>query len=267
MPAPLDDGGVGKPLARYGALGQALGEKPYVADMQREGLLHGALVLSPHARARVVRIDTSKAAALPGVRAVVTAADVPGERWYGLLYADWPGFVAEGEEVRCVGDVLAAVAADDARTARAAAALVEVEYEPLPPLLDPESALAPGAPQVNPKHPNLLSRSVIRRGDAAAALAASAHVVSGTWRTQRIEHLFLEPEAALAEPLPDGRLGPLHPGPGGLRRPPAGCGLPRRAGGAGPRGARRRAAGLSGARRTCRSRPRRRSSPASRAGR
>ena len=174
--------------------------------MQREGLLHGALVLSAHARARVVRIDTSKAAALAGVRAVVTAADVPGERWYGLLYADWPGFVAEGEEVRCVGDVLAAVAADDARTARAAAALVEVEYEPLPPVLDPEAALAPGAPQVNPKHPNLLSRSVIRRGDAAAALAASAHVVTGTWRTQRIEHLFLEPEAALAEPLPDGRL-------------------------------------------------------------
>ena len=111
LPEPAGDGGVGKPLARYGALGQALGERPYVADLHREGLLHGALVLSAHARARVVRIDTSKAAALPGVRAVITAADVPGERWYGLLYDDWPGFVAEGEEVRCVGDVLAAVAA------------------------------------------------------------------------------------------------------------------------------------------------------------
>jgi xanthine dehydrogenase molybdenum-binding subunit len=137
---------------------------------------------------------------------VVTAADVPGERWYGLLEDDWPGFVAVGEEVRCVGDVLAAVAADDARTARAAAALVVVEYEPLPPVLDPEAALESQAPQVNPRHPNLLSRSVIRRGDAAAALARSAHVVSGTWRTQRVEHLFLEPEAALAESLPDGRL-------------------------------------------------------------
>jgi len=206
LPVPIADGGVGKPLARYGALGQALGERPFVADMQRSGLLHGALVLSAHARARVVSIDTKQAAALPGVRAVVTAADVPGERWYGLLHDDWPGFVAEGEDVRCVGDVLAAVAADDARTAREAAARVEVEYEPLPPVLDPDAALAPGAPQVNPKHPNLLSRSVIRSGDAAAALAASAHVVSGTWRTQRIEHLFLEPEAALAEALPDGRL-------------------------------------------------------------
>jgi selenium-dependent xanthine dehydrogenase len=206
MPEPAADGGVGKPLARYDGRDQALGSRPYVADMQRPGLLHGTLVLSAHARARVVRIDTSKAAALGGVRAVVTAADVPGERWYGLLYADWPGLVAEGEEVRCVGDVLAAVAADDARTARAAAALVEIDYEPLPPMLGPEAALEPGAPQVNPKHSNLLSRSVIRRGDAAAALAASAHVVTGTWRTQRIEHLFLEPEAALAEPMPDGRL-------------------------------------------------------------
>jgi selenium-dependent xanthine dehydrogenase len=206
LPAPSGDGGVGQPLSRYGALDQALGALPYIADMRREGLLHGALVLSAHARARVRRIDTSKAAALAGVHSVVTAADVPGERWYGLLHDDWPGFVAEGEEVRCAGDVLAAVAADDARTARAAAALVQVEYERRPPVLDPEAALAPGAPQVNPRHPNLLSRSVVRRGDAAAALAASAHVVSGTWRTQRVEHLFLEPEAALAEPLPDGRL-------------------------------------------------------------
>jgi selenium-dependent xanthine dehydrogenase len=214
MPEPLADGGVGKPLARYGALGQTLGERPYVADMEREGLLHGALVLSAHARALVRRIDTSKARALAGVHAVVTADDVPGERWYGLLYDDWPGFVAVGEEVRCVGDVLAAVAAEDAPTARAAAALVEVEYEARSPVLDPEAALAPGASAVNPRHPNLLSRSVIRRGDPAAALASSAHVVSGTWRTQRIEHLFLEPEAALAEPLGDGRLALFTQGQG-----------------------------------------------------
>src|SRR5512143_653006 len=206
LPAVHGDGRVGQPLARYGAAEQTLGERPYVADMRREGLLHGALVLSAHARARVLRIDTARAKALPGVHAVLTAADVPGDRCYGLLYDDWPGLVAEGEEVRCVGDVLAAVAAEDARTARAAAALVTVEYEPRPPVVDPEAALAPGAPQVNPAHPNLLSRSVVRRGDATAALAASAHVVSGTWRTQRIEHLFLEPEAALAEPLRDGRL-------------------------------------------------------------
>jgi selenium-dependent xanthine dehydrogenase len=214
LPEPPQDGRVGRSLVRYQAQDLALGMRPYVADLQREGLLHGAVVLSRHARARVVRIDTARASALPGVRAVVTAADVPGERWYGLIYDDWPGLVAVGEEVRCVGDVVAAVAADDARTARQAAGLVDVEYEVLPPVLDAEAALAPGAPQVNPRHPNLLSRSVIRRGDAQAALAASAHVVSGTWHTQRIEHLYLEPEAALVEPLGDGRFALFSQGQG-----------------------------------------------------
>ncbi len=206
LPPPETDGRVGRRLAKVDAGRMALGTRAYVADLTAPGMLHGAVVLSRHARARVVRIDTSRARAVPGVRAVATAADVPGERWYGLLYDDWPGFVAEGEEVRCAGDVLAAVVADDRHTAREAARLVAVTYEPLPPVLDPEAALAPGAPRVNPKHENLLSRTVIRRGDAEAALAASAHVVSGTWTTQRIEHAYLEPESAFAEPLPDGRL-------------------------------------------------------------
>jgi xanthine dehydrogenase molybdenum-binding subunit len=206
IPDPVTDGGVGAPVVRIGSDDSVLGLRPYVADMTRPGLLHGALVLSPHPRARVVAIDATAAWALPGVACVATAADVPGQRWYGLLHDDWPGFVAIGEEVRCVGDVVAAVAAEDPHTAREAAALVRVQYDVLPAVLDPEEALKPGAPQVNPTQPNLLSRSVIRRGDTDAALASSAHVVSGTWQTQRIEHLFLEPEAALAEPLPDGRL-------------------------------------------------------------
>jgi len=211
---PLEDGGVGKPLARYRSRELALGQRPYVADMKRDGMLHGALALSPHARAKVIAIDTTRAKSLPGVRAVATAADVPGQRWYGLLHDDWPGFVAVGEEARCVGDVIAAIAADDEATARAAAALVDVTWEVLAPVLDPRASLAAGAPRVNPAHENLLSHSVIRRGDADAALAASAHVVSGTWQTQRIEHLFLEPECAVAEPLPDGRLALFTQGQG-----------------------------------------------------
>ncbi len=213
-PQLCEDGRVGQPLARHQAEQLVLGDRPYVADLTRPGMLHGAVVLSPHARARVKRIDTSRARALAGVHAVATAADVPGNRWYGLLYDDWPGFIAEGEEARCVGDVIAAVAAVDRHTAREAATLVDVEYEPLPPVLDPEEALREGAPQVNPAHPNLLSESIIRRGDVDAALARSAHVVSGTWKTQRIEHLYLEPECALAEPLADGRLRLLTQGQG-----------------------------------------------------
>ncbi|MBI5497105.1 MAG: selenium-dependent xanthine dehydrogenase [Deltaproteobacteria bacterium] len=214
MPVLPEDGRVGKSWARYGGAEMTLGDRPYVADMQREGMLHGALVYSQHARARVKRIDVSKARAHPGVVAVATAADVPGERWYGILYSDWPGFIAVGEETRYVGDVLAAVAAVDERTARAATALVEVEYEVLPAILDPKESIKPGAPQVNPKHDNLLSRSRITRGNAEDALAKSAHVVEGTWKTQRIEHLFLEPECALAEPLADGKWGLYTQGQG-----------------------------------------------------
>ncbi len=208
------DGGVGTSLARYRGLEMVLGDRPFTDDLTRPHMLHGAVVLSPHARARVRRIETSAALAHPGVVAVATASDVPGERWYGLIKQDWPGFVAEGEEVRCVGDVLAAVAAENEAAARAAAKLVEVEYEVLEPVLDPVEAARDGAPQVNPKHPNVLSRCVIDRGDADAALAESAHVVSGSWSTQRVEHLFLEPESAVAEPLPDGRLGLYSQGQG-----------------------------------------------------
>jgi xanthine dehydrogenase molybdenum-binding subunit len=204
VPRPLGHGGLGQPLGRYGALERALGQAPFVDDLSFPGMVHGALVLSPHPRARVLSIDVSRARAHPGVVAVATAADVPGQRWYGLLYPDWPGMVAVGEEVRCVGDVLALVAAEDEATARRAAALVEVSYQVLPPVLDPARALEEGAPRVNPHHENLLSRSVIRRGQALEALEASAHVVEGTFRTQRIEHLFLETECAVALPRPGG---------------------------------------------------------------
>ena len=200
VPKPRYDGGVGDRVARYRGADLALGARPYVADLRREGMLFGALALSAHPRAKVIRIDTRRAAAHPGVFAVATYRDVPGDRWYGLIHKDWPGFVAEGEEVRYVGDVIAAIAAVDQHTAKVAADLVDVEYEVLPAVTSPEAALLPGAPQVNPTYGNVLSHTKIRRGDVEAALAKSAHVVTGTWTTQRVEHLFLEPESALVEP-------------------------------------------------------------------
>ncbi|MCM2315099.1 MAG: selenium-dependent xanthine dehydrogenase [Thermoanaerobaculia bacterium] len=205
VPEPCEDGRVGSRLRKVTGSELALGDQKFVDDMTRPGMLHGALVLSPHARAKVVKVDTSAAESHPGVVRVATAGDVPGNRWYGLLHNDWPGIVAAGEEVRCVGDVVAVVAAEDRATARAAAKLVAVEYEVLTPVLDPFDAMKEGAPQVNPDYPNILSRTIVKRGDADEALAKSAHVVSGTWKTQRIEHLYLEPESALVEPLEDGR--------------------------------------------------------------
>ncbi len=198
--AAIKRGGVGDRLDRYQARELALGERPFVADMQRDGLLAGAVRLSDHPRAKLLAIDTSRALAHPGVIAIATAADVPGERWYGLIHQDWPGFVAIGEEVRCVGDFIAAVAAVDDATARMAADLIEVTYEVLEAVTDPAAALEPGAHQVNPTRPNLMDHTRIRRGDVEGAFAKSAHIASGEWHTQRIEHLFLEPECALAEP-------------------------------------------------------------------
>jgi aldehyde oxidoreductase len=200
--------GVGARAPRYGGHDLVLGASPFVADLRVPGMLHGALRFADHPRAVVRRIDTRRAASHPGVVRVATWRDVPGERIQGLLTRDWPLLVAEGETTRYVGDVLAAVAATTRAAAREAAALIDVEYDVLEPLTDPEAALRPDAPLVHASG-NLLSLTEIRRGDVDAALAGAAHVMTETFQTQRIEHAFLEPEAALAlagdgAVLPDG---------------------------------------------------------------
>jgi xanthine dehydrogenase molybdenum-binding subunit len=205
LPEPERSGRVGARAARYEGVELALGDKPYVGDMVEPGMLHGALRFSDHPRARVVRIDTSKAAAYAGVVAVATAADVPGERAQGTLTKDWRQLVAEGEVTSYVGDVLAVVAAESRHAAREAAALVEVEYDVLDPVTDPFDALAEDAPLLHPGG-NVLSVSCVQRGDVDAGLAEAAHVVSETYRTQFIEHAFLEPESSLAVPDGDGAL-------------------------------------------------------------
>ncbi|HEX6838572.1 MAG TPA: xanthine dehydrogenase family protein molybdopterin-binding subunit, partial [Polyangia bacterium] len=179
------------------------GERKYIDDLVVPDMLHGAVVLSAHPRARVRAIDLSAARALPGVRAIIGAADVPGQRWQGLIYPDWPLFVAVGEETRYTGDVIVAIAADTRQIARRAAELVVVDYEVLEPLTSTKQALAAGAPLLHPENghaDNVLSTSKTRRGDADAALAQAAHVVTGTWSTQFIEHAFLEPESCLVVP-------------------------------------------------------------------
>ena len=193
--------GIGSTTARYRGLEHAMGEKPYVADMRLPGMLHGAVVLSEHARARVTGIDPAPSLAMPGVVRVLTAHDVPGQRSVGLIIKDWPVFVAQGETTRCVGDVLALVVADTQYHARQAADAITVSYEVLEPVTDPEAALAPDAPRVH-ESGNLLETSAFSRGDVDAALATSAHVIQQRFTTQRIEHAFLEPEACLA--VPDG---------------------------------------------------------------
>jgi xanthine dehydrogenase molybdenum-binding subunit len=200
-------GGVGSRGMRYEARELALGDRDYIDDMRMPGLLHGALRLADHARARVVRIDTSRARSEPGVEAVFTAAEVPGELRVGIIYTDWPVFIPEGGCTSYLGDVLAIVVASDRETARRAAMLVDVTYDVLRPITDPVAAIDDPENAVWELDGNVLSRSEYRRGgDVDAALAAAAHVVHETFQTQRIEHAFVEPEATLATPQPDGSL-------------------------------------------------------------
>ncbi|MEQ1575533.1 MAG: molybdopterin cofactor-binding domain-containing protein, partial [Vicinamibacterales bacterium] len=203
------ENGVGSSAARVGGLQQTLGEKAFVDDMSAPGMLHGALVLSEHPRAKVLKISTDEAKAMPGVVRVFTAADVVHERGTGLNVPDLPIFVAEGEVTCCVGDFLAMVVADTQFRARAAAGKIHVDYEVLEPITDPEAALAPGAPQVHsdgtfyPRQ-NLIDTIAFSRGDIDAALKTSAHIIEATFQTQRVDPAFLEPEACLAIPQGQG---------------------------------------------------------------
>ncbi len=219
-PVPCLDGGVGARAGKHQGSELSAGSRPFIDDLCPEGLLHAVLRLADHARADVVHIDTTAAAAVPGVEAVLTAADVPGELRVGLIHKDWPVFIPEGGRTSYLGDVLAVVVAADRATAERAAALVDVSYEVLAPIVDPEAALAGDEDAVWGLDGNELSRSTYARGgDVDATLAASAHVVRQTFRTQRVEQAFLEPESTLAAPSPRRRAPGVVRRPGRLGRP------------------------------------------------
>jgi selenium-dependent xanthine dehydrogenase len=207
-PSGAHQSGIGHSISRYLGLDQALGEKPFIDDMRVPGMLHGAVVLSEHPRARILAISTAEALAMPGVQRILTAPDVPGQRGTGLAIPDLPIFVAIGETTCCVGDIFALVVADTAFHARQAAEKVKIDYEVLEPVTDPFIALQPETPQVHAPgnlhvHPNLLESNTLSRGDVDSALASSAHVVERTFQTQAVDPAFLEPEASLA--LPQGK--------------------------------------------------------------
>jgi CO/xanthine dehydrogenase Mo-binding subunit/aerobic-type carbon monoxide dehydrogenase small subunit (CoxS/CutS family) len=204
---PTNNDGIGRSVPRLSGFEQALGEKPFVDDMRVPGMLHGAMVLTQHPRARILKIHTEAAAAMPGVVRILTAADIRGSRATGLNDPDQPVFVAEGELTCCVADFLAMVVADTQFRARRAAAQVKVDYEVLEPIVDPFAALQPGAPLVHSaatfasRASNVLQPvTAFSRGDVDAALATAAHVIEATFQTQPVEIAFLEPEACLVVP-------------------------------------------------------------------
>ena len=194
---PEDGHYIGHNTRRLDAPSKVSGRLKYAGDMVMPGMLHVAVLRSPHAHARIVSIDTSAAEAMPGVEGVITEADVPGVDGFGVFVNDQP-VMARGK-VRYVGEQVAAVAAEDELTAKRAAAAIKVVYEPLPAVLDPHEAMKPGAPVVHDYAADNVTKHIpIRKGDAEAAFATCDVVIENTYETQAIEHAYLEPEAGLA---------------------------------------------------------------------
>jgi CO/xanthine dehydrogenase Mo-binding subunit/aerobic-type carbon monoxide dehydrogenase small subunit (CoxS/CutS family) len=188
---------IGKNVRRIDTPSKVSGRLKYAGDMTMPGMLHVQVLRSPHAHARIVSIDTSVAEAMEGVAAVITSADVPGEDGFGVFVNDQP--IMARDKVRYVGEAVAAVAAEDPLIAKRALSSINVVYEPLPAVYDPDEALRAGAPVLHDYAPDNVTKHIpIRVGDVDKGFAESDLVIEETYSTQQIEHAYLEPEAGLA---------------------------------------------------------------------
>ena len=196
---------IGANVRRLDAPSKVTGRLRYAGDMVVPDMLHLQVLRSPRPHAWIKNIDTSAAEAMDGVAAVVTAGDVPGEDGYGVFVHDQP-ILATGK-VRFVGEAIAAVAAETEAIARAAVMTIGVEYEDLPALFDAASAMEDGAPAIHDSAADNVTYHVpIRKGDMAKGFAEADLIVAETYRTQPIEHAYLEPEAGLAYEDADGTI-------------------------------------------------------------
>ena len=210
---------VGQPEPKVDGVKLAAGRPVFTDDVKLEGMLYGALLTSPHAHACIKRIDASRARALPGVHAVLTHADVPRVKYAsgGQSYPQPPPFdqVSLDDKVRHVGDRVAIVAAETPELARRALRLIEVEYEILPHVLDPEEAMAEGAPVIHDepdtediydRQRNIVHHIEAEIGDREAQWARADHVFEGEYRTPQQQQAHIEPHVCITYWDEDGRL-------------------------------------------------------------
>jgi CO/xanthine dehydrogenase Mo-binding subunit len=194
---PAEDQVVGRDVARVDGVAKVTGRLKYSADLKIDGMLHAKVLRAAHPHARLLRVDTSAAEGAPGVVAVLTAKDVPGRNCFGIIRKDQPVFAED--RVRYLGDAIAAVYAETEAQAEDALALIEVEYELLPVVENPQQALAEDAPAIH-EEGNLLCHIPIRKGDVEKGFAQADVIVEGEYYTPFVEHAYLEPEAGLAVP-------------------------------------------------------------------
>ncbi|WNG16513.1 xanthine dehydrogenase family protein molybdopterin-binding subunit [Cystobacter fuscus] len=192
---------LGRSVPRLEAREKVTGRAVYTDDMTLPGMLHGALLGSPHAHARILAYDTSRARAMPGVKAVLTAEDLPDHR-IGAVIKDQP-LLARGK-VLYAGEPVAAVAAVDLETARRALRAIDIQYEPLPTVLDPEEALKPEAPVLHERRealartPNAAAHIRLTEGDPEGVWKLCEVIVEDVFETPAQQHVYLEPCSTLA---------------------------------------------------------------------
>src|ERR671919_400923 len=206
---------VGSSPARMGGVERVVGKGVYGIDLMLKDQLHGAILRSQYAHAKIVSIDTSEAKKVAGVHAVVTAADAPNVR-YGRSYMD--RHILARDKVRFMGDPVAAVAAESAAIAKQALKKIKIVYEPLPVVIDPEETTKPDAPTLHEDMPlpksipadaklkNICGHTVVRVGDAEKAMAEADIVVEEVYETKMIHPQYLEPRIPAAQMEPNGRL-------------------------------------------------------------
>ncbi|HEX9275451.1 MAG TPA: molybdopterin cofactor-binding domain-containing protein [Casimicrobiaceae bacterium] len=196
---------IGKRIAKLDAPDKASGKTRYIQDLNQPGQLYGKILRSARLHARIVRIDTAKAKALPGVHAVLTAADVPWQRPLGILAKDQ--MPLKGDKVRSLRDEIAAVAADSVEIAEEALKLIEVEYEDLPVLTDPRAALDPGAPVIHDAHPDNVTKTWdYAHGDVSEGEAQSDIVIEDTFKLHYVTHCCMGVSGIIADFDPAGNL-------------------------------------------------------------
>ncbi|MFN4133290.1 MAG: xanthine dehydrogenase family protein molybdopterin-binding subunit, partial [Candidatus Hadarchaeales archaeon] len=207
---------VGKEVARVDAVEKVTGSAIYTADIKLHGMLHARLLKSPYAHARIVKIDTSKAERLPGVRAILTGAEVPYR--FGIYMSD--KYVLARDKARYLGEPVVAIAADTEEIAEDAVELVDVEYEELPAVFDPREALKDGAPLVHenlgeyfhapfiyPKPgTNIANHFKLRRGDVERGFREADVVVENEFSLPMVQNVQMEPHVSIGQWTPDGHI-------------------------------------------------------------
>ncbi|WP_075809719.1 selenium-dependent xanthine dehydrogenase [Clostridium perfringens] len=203
VPKVVCKGLVGERMGRVDARDKTLGIAEYTDDIRINGMLHGVALRSKYPRALVKSIDFSEAEKLEGLVKIVTAEDIPGERYLGHIRKDTPALIKIGEETRYLGDALVLVGAETEEIAREALKHIKIEYEELKPVTSPQEALAEDAPKIHEKG-NILTHEHLVRGNADEAIKNSKYVVTYNYKVPFTEHAFLEPECAVAVPDGDG---------------------------------------------------------------